>query len=87
MSGSPSIGAEEHKSSAPQVCAGGSIEKDGCKEGSEDGFNEGEVEGPLELEGSDEGPEEGAMLRLGLLEGDDEGWLVTLDASHVAVFE
>ena len=30
------------------------------------------------MDGSDEGPEEGALLKLGLLEGDDEGWAETL---------
>ena len=38
-----------------------------------------EVEGPVD--GSDEDGEEGALLTLGLLEGDEEGCLETLDDS------
>jgi hypothetical protein len=32
-----------------------------------------EVEGPVEVDGCDEGPEEGAVLKLGMLEGDEAG--------------
>ena len=35
------------------------------------GDPDGNVEGPLD--GCDEGPEDGALLKLGLLEGDEEG--------------
>jgi hypothetical protein len=34
---------------------------------------DGEVEGPVEVDGCDEGPEEGAVLKLGMLEGDEDG--------------
>jgi hypothetical protein len=36
-------------------------------------------------DGSDEGPEEGAMLKLGLLEGDEEGCAEKLDSPNKEV--